>query len=326
MRSACLVVHVLLLLFATSRGVYVFSSTTSAPIGSLHYYAIYDPLSNSGLLEITASISSEDPIYVEIPLGIFGESAEFTLINYTCSGNLYIAGVNMSDMVVVVLLYGSGELRVALFAKNLVEESGIAAYLLTVNTEDLRNTTLSASVTLIFTGIYRVEGETVKLAWSTKSIDNTTQITLEGFGLGVLILLPSVEEVTETSTLGQPGQPLPWSTIIVGASSIIAVMGFGVYFLKKRRKGEFTVERVDYLADSSYRAIIKLLGDSGNKGLLQSEIVSKTGLSKSTVSRRLKRLEEEEFIVIKRSGKYNYVYLTDKGLEAYKKITRKGAH
>jgi uncharacterized membrane protein len=45
-----------------------------------------------------------------------------------------------------------------------------------------------------------------------------------------------------------------------------------------------------------------------------------TGLPKSSVSRRIRRLEEEGFVEVKRVGKYNYVFLTNKGLELAKKI------
>lgn len=321
MRQAYTAICVLLLI-VTSRILHVSLSTASS-ISSLYYYAVYDPVENSGILEITATISAEIPVYVEIPLGIFNEYAEFTLINYTYSGDLYVSGVNVSNSEAVVFLYGNGELKLVLFARNLVEETGVVAYLFTVNTDELRDITQSVNVTIIFIGIYSVEGAVVRLNWSTRSLDNATQIVLNGFGLGTLVLIPSVKEITEIPTPGPFEREFPWS-VIVAAISLLAVVGFGAYFFKKKRE-ELLVGRVDYLADSSYRAIIKALGDSGNKGLLQSEVVSKTGLSKSTVSRKLKRLEEEGFIVIKRSGKYNYVFLTDKGLEAYRRIIKEGA-
>jgi len=297
----------------------VVSATFNTPISNIHYYVIYDPRGNSGIVEIRTIINLEEPDFIEIPVDIFNEVAEYTLINYTFSEGLFIAGLNMSEKRIIVFAYGSGELSILLYARSLIEELGVTAYSLLVNTENLRNFTLNVNLTLIFIGNYDVSIEAVKLKWNISKLDNTTCITLEGFGLGIVVLIPSIEETPE-----QPGQQTPWSTVIVVTALLSVTSGVVFYFLKKR-KVIFTVERVDYLTDSSYRAIIRVLGDSGNKGLLQSEIVSKTGLSKSSVSRRVKKLEEEGFVFVKRSGKYNYVYLTDKGLEAYKKITKEGA-
>jgi uncharacterized membrane protein len=154
---------------------------------------------------------------------------------------------------------------------------------------------------------------------NTSRLDNITHIVLDGFGLSFIILIPLVE----TPQGEQPLQPpILWSVIIVVLGVFIA--GGVVFYFLRRRRFVFTVEKVDYLSDSNYRAIIKVLGDSGNRGLLQADIVAKTGLPKSTVSRRVRRLEEEGLVIIKRSGKYNYVYLTDRGLEVYKKIVREG--
>jgi len=68
---------------------------------------------------------------------------------------------------------------------------------------------------------------------------------------------------------------------------------------------------------------LKALKDSENKGLTQSDISRITGLPKSVVSRRVRRLEEEGLLEVKRIGNRNYVYLTSKGLELAKKILEK---
>jgi uncharacterized membrane protein len=83
------------------------------------------------------------------------------------------------------------------------------------------------------------------------------------------------------------------------------------------------VERIDYTRDDATRLIIRALKDAGEKGLLQSEIARITGLPKSSISRRVRRLEEEGFVEVKRVGKYSYVYLTSKGLDLAKKILGK---
>jgi len=312
------VIFTIIILFTSTISL-AFTSSTSIYINNLWYYVVYDPRSNEGIIEVRANINLDELAYLEIPLSVFSEDTEFKFINYTSSGDLLVVGLNTTESGITVLASGTGELRVILQVTSLVEEVGVGVYSLIVDTETLYNITSSVRVEIFFIGKYNVSVNTIRVSSNTSRLDNTTHLVLDGFGLGFVILMPVVE-------IQQEEQPLQvhilWSVLIV-AIGVLVVGGVVFYFLHRKRV-VLTIEKLDYLSDSNYRAIIRVLGDSGNRGLLQADIVAKTGLPKSTVSRRVRRLEEEGLVTIKRSGKYNYVYLTDRGLEVYRKIVREG--
>ncbi len=58
------------------------------------------------------------------------------------------------------------------------------------------------------------------------------------------------------------------------------------------------------------------------KPITQKEIVEKTGLTKGTISKTLKSLEEKGLIVRKRKGKEYKVELTESGYEMIKKFEK----
>jgi len=312
------VIFTIIVLFTSTISL-AFTSSTSIYISNLWYYVVYDPRSNEGIIEVRANINLDELAYLEIPLSVFSEDTEFKFINYTSSGDLLVVGLNTTESGITVLASGTGELRVILQVTSLVEEVGVGVYSLIVDTETLYNITSSVRVEIFFIGKYNVSVNTIRVSSNTSRLDNTTHLVLDGFGLGFVILMPIVE-------IQQEEQPLQvhilWSVLII-AIGVLVVGGVVFYFLRRKRV-VLTIEKLDYLSDSNYRAIIRVLGDSGNRGLLQADIAAKTGLPKSTVSRRVRRLEEEGLVTIKRSGKYNYVYLTDRGLEVYRKIVREG--
>ncbi len=318
MKVSYTVIFTIIILFTSTISL-AFTSSTSIYISNLWYYVVYDPRSNEGIIEVRANINLDELAYLEIPLSVFSEDTEFKFINYTSSGDLLVVGLNTTESGITVLASGTGELRVILQVTSLVEEIGVGVYSLIIDTETLYNITSSVRVEIFFIGKYNVSVNTIRVSSNTSRLDNTTHLVLDGFGLGFVILMPVVE-------IQQEEQPLQvhilWSVLIV-AIGVLVVGGVVFYFLRRKRV-VLTIEKLDYLSDSNYRAIIRVLGDSGNRGLLQADIAAKTGLPKSTVSRRVRRLEEEGLVTIKRSGKYNYVYLTDRGLEVYRKIVREG--
>ena len=318
MKVSYTVIFTIIILFTSTISL-AFTSSTSIYINNLWYYVVYDPRSNEGIIEVRANINLDELAYLEIPLSVFSEDTEFKFINYTSSGDLLVVGLNTTESGITVLASGTGELRVILQVTSLVEEIGVGVYSLIIDTETLYNITSSVRVEIFFIGKYNVSVNTIRVSSNTSRLDNTTHLVLDGFGLGFVILMPVVE-------IQQEEQPLQvhilWSVLIV-AIGVLVVGGVVFYFLHRKRV-VLTIEKLDYLSDSNYRAIIRVLGDSGNRGLLQADIAAKTGLPKSTVSRRVRRLEEEGLVTIKRSGKYNYVYLTDRGLEVYRKIVREG--
>ncbi len=76
---------------------------------------------------------------------------------------------------------------------------------------------------------------------------------------------------------------------------------------------------------SAEERILKLLKDRKEEGILQSEIVSELGLSKSTVSEILRRLEEEGVVVRERvAGKSMRVWLSEYSPKPVRGLIRVG--
>ncbi len=121
---------------------------------------------------------------------------------------------------------------------------------------------------------------------------------------------------------GEEGFPWLYAAIAVAAAA--AAVGAGYVFLRRRGRSidveVVTIPSTDILRDETARGIIVVVGDAGKEGVKQSRIVSVLGKPKSTISRRIKRLEEDGFIEVERAGRHNYVRLTEKGWEAYRRI------
>ncbi len=131
---------------------------------------------------------------------------------------------------------------------------------------------------------------------------------------------------TETQAAPLGGIPLE---LIAGLTAGTAAIALIVLYLFKRRahKDAVSIEEVsprDIMSDDVMKDIIYAVGRAGENGLPQVKLVKLLEKPKSTISRKLKRLSENNYIVIERSGKINIVKLTNKGWSIYKSLSSKG--
>ena len=108
------------------------------------------------------------------------------------------------------------------------------------------------------------------------------------------------------------GPTIPiWILVMVPLSAFL--LGIGITYVAMRKKQQEELKKIGeiYLTEDQ-RNLLKLLLDRGGK-LTQNDLVIATGLSKSKISRDLKRLEEQEFVEKKQWGRQYRVYLTEKG-------------
>ncbi|MEM4718077.1 MAG: winged helix-turn-helix transcriptional regulator [Desulfurococcaceae archaeon] len=293
---------------------------------SVHYIIYYDPLSNEGILEAIASLSPppglEPPYEVSIPIHIFDEDAELFFLNYTV--------VNLQNVITeynetignfVVIFDKPGTIKVYFTIKDIFYSVDSIVHSFYVNTAVLEGVATTVKVELLMPGEFRITNTTLRgeTAISLKIEDNTTRVVITGFGEVIVDLYSEITELTETPAFSVLGF-YPIIAIIALMIIIIAVL---LIFMYQRRKTGLELETVDYTRDDVTKALLKLLKESGNRGLSQAEITKHTGLPKSSISRRIRRLEEEGLIEVKRVGKYNYLYLTNKGLEFAKRILGK---
>jgi len=139
-----------------------------------------------------------------------------------------------------------------------------------------------------------------------------------------LLPLPSTggeEGVKPSRVAEQPQREL--LVVVAVALGISAVALTALYFLR-RRPPRIEVEALppSILEDETSKIIIRLLGEAGEKGVKQSDLVRLTGRPKSSISRRVKRLAEEGYVEIIRAGKHNIVKLSDKGVQVYRSMRR----
>jgi len=109
-------------------------------------------------------------------------------------------------------------------------------------------------------------------------------------------------------------------SLLVSFVVILLVIVFFIVFKRITRIEVETISPGDLFSDETTREIILIVGDAGEKGIKQSELVKVTGKPKSTISRRIKRLSEEGFVEIIRAGKYNIIVLTGRGREVYEQL------
>jgi Uncharacterized membrane-associated protein/domain len=298
----------------------IYTVANAQTVNSIYYRVFYDPMENAGLLEVRITISAVNTAWFYIPLQVFGEGVVFEYLGYNYTSELKPLGVNYdeAEYLVEVQAQGMGDLLLYFNISNLLEQTGLTDYTLYLDTTELKYLTRNTTVEITLPGIF--EQETIRIRGevevSTIKSTNITQLLIKGFGELISTLYMQFEEVTTTQT----SQRVSWIPVLIIVAIAVALAMFLLIYYFTRRKPGIVVEHIDYTRDQASILIIKALRNSGIKGLTQAEISKVTGLPKSSVSRRIRRLEEEGFVEVKRVGKYNYVFLTNKGLELAKKI------
>ncbi len=117
-----------------------------------------------------------------------------------------------------------------------------------------------------------------------------------------------------------PGGYLTSLLIIVGVVVVILIL---FYIIRRMHEETIEIESIsptDILSDSLIRDIIIVVGDAGEEGIRQNKLVSILQKPKSTVSRKIKRLHEYGYVIVKRAGRSNVILLTEKGWSTYKRL------
>ncbi|WP_233417988.1 helix-turn-helix transcriptional regulator [Desulfurococcus amylolyticus] len=294
---------------------------TQQGIESVEYVVFYNPIEGTGVLSvsITMSLAPGEIGNVDLPIKIFGDASLY-FFNYTMNPPTGSLVVNYNDDTGVASLLVSNASRVTLYftVSNLTEEASIGSYTATLDLLDYASGAVNVSVEIYLTGIYDVIIDSYPRVsgYSIQALTNTTVIRAYDPAIYFIVLKIPVNTASPSSTqFNLLNLLFPLLLITVVAAVIIV--------LRWRRTSIGRIEKVNVLNDPVSRSIIRALGEAGDAGLTQAEITNRTGIPKSSVSRRIRRLEEEGFITVARTGKYNYLRLTDKGKEAYRRIVEK---
>ncbi|MFZ8791884.1 MAG: helix-turn-helix transcriptional regulator [Thermosphaera aggregans] len=293
---------------------------------SVNIELFYDILANTGLMEIRVHISDSSSVtMLEIPLTFLGERVGVLVINVSASpetGSLIYEHDEYSRVLKVIT---SNVTRVSAWftVENIAENyaPGIYGFFLSL-VEFANASSLRFSMNVYGSYDITVENLLDRAYNGTAYFSNPfTLLILDRPSLYFILITMRIEEQT-------PNQPSPLLSnyfLLIGTIIGVGVAG-SLLFLWWRRRASLELEAVaarDLLNDEVARDIILALGRAGDKSLQQSELVNITGRPKSSVSRRIKKLEEEGYVNVVRAGKYNYLRLTDKGYEAFRKVASK---
>ena len=293
---------------------------------SVNIELFYDILANTGLMEIRVHISDSSSVtMLEIPLTFLGERVGVFVINVSASpetGSLIYEHDEYSRVLKVIT---SNVTRVSAWftVENIAENyaPGIYGFFLSL-VEFANASSLRFSMNVYGSYDITVENLLDRAYNGTAYFSNPfTLLILDRPSLYFILITMRIEEQT-------PNQPSPLLSnyfLLIGTIIGVGVAG-SLLFLWWRRRASLELEAVaarDLLNDEVARDIILALGRTGDKSLQQSELVNITGRPKSSVSRRIKKLEEEGYVNVVRAGKYNYLRLTDKGYEAFRKVASK---
>ena len=293
---------------------------------SVNIELFYDILANTGLMEIRVHISDSSSVtMLEIPLTFLGERVGVLVINVSASpetGSLIYEHDEYSRVLKVIT---SNVTRVSAWftVENIAENyaPGIYGFFLSL-VEFANASSLRFSMNVYGSYDITVENLLDRAYNGTAYFSNPfTLLILDRPSLYFILITMRIEEQT-------PNQPSPLLSnyfLLIGTIIGVGVAG-SLLFLWWRRRASLELEAVaarDLLNDEVARDIILALGRTGDKSLQQSELVNITGRPKSSVSRRIKKLEEEGYVNVVRAGKYNYLRLTDKGYEAFRKVASK---
>lgn len=293
---------------------------TFGEINEISYDIFYDPIEGSGTmkLKITLDGAGESLLEYALPANIF-LSGVVKYIYYTHEPSDAITLINCDDISCIIQTNAT-TLTLYFEVTDIMDEGGLGVYYLYINTTfPLPAKTIDLDITV--PGSYSVYPKDIK-GLSVAVIGNYTNIKLLNPARGLISLILQIG--IETSPQG--AQPVPFVGIpglaLITIAALAIVVAVVVYF-RKRKAVEELVASADILMDDLVRKIIKELGDAGETGLPQAQLTAKIGAPKASISRRIRRLEEEGYVIVKRGGKQNIIVLTNKGLDAYKKIAKK---
>jgi hypothetical protein len=224
----------LLLLVATS------TSVQGEAASSVYYLLVYNPVENTGILVINATISLPNCGYVAIPVRVLNEESAFTFLNYTVSGGLLVAGVDYNETAgyVTVFACNSGEISLVFTASNVFTELGLGAYASSVDTTPLRALGASSTVELRITGSYDVDIASAGVTHTVSRTADTTTIVISGHGRAYLTLTSSIEVVETPTPTPTPTKPPEWyerPEVIIGVVVAVVAVVAAVALLARKK-------------------------------------------------------------------------------------------
>ncbi len=342
-RGLLIVLSVLLIL----PSIAIVGAQEGVSIKKLSMYVDTEPSTNVSYVETVVELSSfiENGV-VAIPVINDVDSVLLIKVYGSTPEQNFSALYNESSKMFEVFVYNTSVVTIEYLAYGLFYESGFDTYSAEIDLvyENIGSIYLELrvpeeySIIVITAGMYSVNVEEGKRVVKLLSPDlyvivatRQEEITIPPTSPSTLTpstsptTTPATTPTTETSpttTTSQQGFPL-LNYLVPATLIVVAIIALLVYMFK-RRGGGVEIEHVsptDIFSDDIVRDIVLVVGGEGDRGIQQNRLVNILGKPKSTISRKIRRLSEQGYVIVERAGRSNIIKLTDKGWEAYRKLS-----
>ncbi len=359
MRGEILLIITMVILTTCSYSHYAIAQNT-IKITSINIAVNIDPDLNLSYVEETIYFASKSPTPVTLYIPLVSPDLETIsfLRAYGENDVEYPANYVKENKSIEVIVANTTYIKITYLAVDLLAPLGIGAYDFSIDTSFEGVDNISATIyipkdytPMVCCSNYMVVTDNlteIKLLEKdvyyimimlnmTIPTETTTPTTISpptqttGGGTTPIETTPTTTSTpTASSSTGPTGTTTPTSQvpstnwILPLAIIVAAIAAVAAYILiSRRRAGGIVVETIsptDILSDDVVKDIIVAVGNAGEKGITQNRLVHLLGRSKSTISRKIKRLVEYGYIEVERAGRSNIVRLTRKGWDAYKKL------
>lgn len=295
-------------------------------VSSIIIDVFYDIDLGSGYVNQTIIISwrEKPPVTINIPLLKPPGKGRYDVFN--CSdleGNPLPFTVNYNNNTVTIMINNTRVVKIDYMIYDYFDEISPGTYVGMFDLFDFRNISY-VQLNLFLPSEYKVVDIEPSEGTSISLVDNTTKIVINKPQIYFIVVsIISIETPVSVPTpiSGYGNNMLFYIFLAVVAGLVITGLSLYLYW---RKKYSVEIESISpsILEDDTSKKIIEIVGDAGETGVKQSELVKLTGRPKSSISRRIKRLSAEGYIEVIRAGKHNIIKLTSKGLEVYKEMKK----
>ncbi len=344
MRTAIFIA--LLMFYPIILGNIVVSQQSFSTIVLDIYYDLYNDIGYVNETIVIGSIETNNS-FIEIPLLKPPEKGSYEIVSVTGvpGGNLTYRVLEDRNTI-LIFVNNTRTIEIDYMIRNYSDELSINTYTLLIDLSNFSNTDY-LKTTLLIPGNYKTYVEP-SMGSNIEYIGENVRITYTRPLMYVTVLYASETSETNipgttspqttsptpasspktsptTTTTETHGQPTTYNLypVFLGIAAAIVIIAT-IYLVYRKKYGGIEIETLppSILEDETSKKIIELAGEAGDKGIKQSELVAKTGRPKSSISRRVKRLADEGYIVIVRAGKHNIIKLSDKGWKIYNDLKK----
>lgn len=324
-KTLCLIIVAYLLII---NAIFVTHSIDNKPSLIINIDFQYDLSTHMGSVNQSIILSGPLPEILSIPLITIPRNNSIEIVSVIDStGVLLIYKYYAGNNSISIYLNQSNYVRIEYIIYECFEELSPGLYVDTLDLSVFKNNNyvlsrIEVKITIISLFELKLVSVEPEEGSSVSKIGNVALISINKPQIYFIIVSHSLLEETVRETGGVSLNKYFWILFLVIS---IGLIGFSVYYFIYRKRFVIEIETLppNIIEDDTSKKIIEIIGDSGERGVKQSDLVSLTNRPKSSISRRVKRLSEEGYIEIVRKGKYNLLKLTNKGSEAYRSIRKK---